>query len=202
MRQIAVGVVYHSSFGHTAVLAEAVAEGVRHADAIAHVIPADTITEAQWERLDACDAIVFGSATRMGNVSAEFQRFSEATAKRWLANAWQDKIAAGFANSGCKSGDKLHTLMSMSLLAAQHGMHWVNLGLKPGWNTRDACEDDLNRFGFFLGAGAQSLEDAGPDETHKSDIETCRRLGERVAATAAVFHAGRQALRAAAGAGV
>lgn len=45
---------------------------------------------------------------------------------------WKDKIAAGFTNSGLRSGDKLAPLIQVALFAAQHGTHWANLGLPPG----------------------------------------------------------------------
>ena len=98
----------------------------------------------------------------MGTASGAFHQFAEATSKRWFTDAWQDKLAAGFTNSGSKSGDKGHTLQFFQTLAAQHGMHWVNLGLKPGWNSTAGSEYDLNRLGFFAGAGAQTNSDAGP----------------------------------------
>ena len=66
----------------------------------------------------------------MGTASGAFHQFAEATSKRWFTDAWQDKLAAGFTNSGSKSGDKGHTLQFFQTLAAQHGMHWVNLGLQ------------------------------------------------------------------------
>ncbi|WP_031018042.1 hypothetical protein [Streptomyces rimosus] len=107
-----------------------------------------------------------------------------------------EALAAGFTNSGSKSGDKLHTLQFFTVLAAQHGMHWVNLGLLPGWNSSTASENDLNRLGFFLGAGAQTDSDRGPDGVHKADIATADHLGRRVAAQAAVYAAGRAAVAA------
>ncbi len=110
--------------------------------------------------LDGADGVVFGSATYMGNVSAAFQSFAEQTGRRCMNGTWRDKVAAGFTNSGARSGDKLHTLTSLAVFAAQHHMHWVSLGLAPGNNTSTGSEDDLNRLGFFLGAGAQTDVDA------------------------------------------
>ena len=49
-----------------------------------------------------------------------------------MNGTWRDKVAAGFTNSGAKSGDKLHTLTSLAVFAAQHHMHWVSLGLGAG----------------------------------------------------------------------
>ncbi|MGW5769664.1 flavodoxin family protein [Streptomyces longwoodensis] len=188
-----VSIAYHSGYGHTAVLAEAVRAGAVEAGAEVHLIKVDGITEEQWTLLDASDAIVFGSPTYMGTASGAFHVFAEATAKRWSGQDWKDKLAAGFTNSGSKSGDKLHTLQFFQILAAQHGMHWVNLGLHPGWNSSEASENDLNRLGVFAGAAAQTNVDEGPEAVHKADIATAEHLGHRIARTAATFRAGAAA---------
>ena len=56
-----VSIAYHSGYGHTAVLAEAVRDGAAETGATVHLIKVDGITEAEWELLVASDAIVFGS---------------------------------------------------------------------------------------------------------------------------------------------
>jgi multimeric flavodoxin WrbA len=179
----ALAIAYHSGFGHTAVLADAVAAGVSEAAA--------PVTDEDWDILDAADGIVFGSATYMGNVSAGFQAFAEQTGRRCLTGTWRDKVAAGFTNSGAKSGDKVNTLVSLAVFAAQHHMHWINLGLGAGWNSAAGSENDLNRLGFWLGAGAQTDVDADPDQVHPSDVRTCHLLGHRVALVARQLNVGR-----------
>ncbi|MFJ3225262.1 flavodoxin family protein [Streptomyces sp. NPDC086783] len=188
-----VSIAYHSGYGHTAVLAEAVRAGATDAGAEVHLVKVDEITEEQWALLDASDAIVFGSPTYMGTASGAFHAFAEDSSKRWFGQDWKDKLAAGFTNSASKSGDKLHTLQFFQTLAAQHGMNWVSLGLLPGWNSSTASENDLNRLGFFAGAAAQSNNDQGPEGVHKSDVATAEHLGRRVAQTARVFALGRTA---------
>lgn len=189
----AVAIAYHSGFGHTAVLAQAVAAGAKDAGAHVIVIAVDRMTEENWDVLDGADAIVFGSATYMGNVSAGFQTFAEQTGRRCLNGTWRDKVAAGFTNSGAKGGDKLHTLSSLAVFAAQHHMHWVNLGLGAGWNSTSGSEDDLNRLGFWLGAGAATDVDVDPDDVHPSDVRTCHHLGHRVATVTRQLNLGRAA---------
>jgi len=189
----ALAIAYHSGFGHTAVLADAVAAGAREAGAGIAVIAVDRMTDADWDVLDGADGIVFGSATYMGNVSAGFQAFAEQTGRRCQTGAWRDKVAAAFTNSGAKSGDKLNTLVSIAVFAAQHHMHWVNLGLGPGWNSSTGSENDLNRIGFWLGAGAQTDVDADADQVHPSDVRTCRHLGWRVAHVTRQLNVGRAA---------
>jgi NAD(P)H dehydrogenase (quinone) len=191
-----VAIAYHSGFGHTTVLAQAVRDGAVEAGADVHLIKVDEITDEQWELLDAADAIVFGSPTYMGTASGAFHKFAETTSKRWSSHSWKDKLAAGFTNSGAKSGDKLHTLEYFAILAAQHGMTWVSLGLHPGWNSSTGSEDDLNRLGFYLGAGAQTPTDEGPEEVHKSDMATAEHLGRRITEQARIYVVGREAVGA------
>ncbi|PBC60211.1 NADPH-dependent FMN reductase [Streptomyces sp. Tue6028] len=182
-----VAIAYHSGFGHTTVLAEAVRDGVTDAGADAVLIAVDGITDEEWAALDAADAIVFGAPTYMGTASAAFHVFAESTSKRWAARAWKDKLASGFTVAGAMNGDKLHTLQYFSILASQHGMHWINLDLTPGWCSSTGSEHDLNRLGITLGAGAQANTDEGPEAVTKADTETARHLGRRVATVAEGF---------------
>ncbi|MEU2874197.1 flavodoxin family protein [Streptomyces olivoreticuli] len=194
MPETTVSIAHHSRHGHTAVLAAAVADGVRDTGAEAYLVAVDRIDDRGWRLLDDSDAIIFGCPTYMGSVSSEFQAFSEATSQRWLRGDWRDKVAAGFTNSGCLSGDKLQVLQVLATLAAQHGMHWVNLGVKPGFSSSTDSMDAPNRLGFFLGAGAQTPADLGPEGVHESDLKTCRHLGERVAGVSAVLTAGARSM--------
>lgn len=186
-----VAVVYHSGFGHTSTLADAVAAGAADAGADVTVMHVEAVTDQDWDVLDGIDAMIFGSPTYMGNVSAGFQTFAEKTGRRCMEGRWRDKIAAGFTNSGAMSGDKLATLNSLAIFAAQHHMHWVNLGLGAGWNSAGGSEHDLNRLGFWLGAAAATDVDAGPDQMHPADLQTCRHLGHRVALVTRQLNIGR-----------
>ena len=62
-----IAIVFHSGYGHTKRMAEAVVEGAK-GELIA-IDAEGNLTEAQWATLGAADAIVFGSPTYMGNVS-------------------------------------------------------------------------------------------------------------------------------------
>jgi NAD(P)H dehydrogenase (quinone) len=193
-----VAIIYHSGYGHTARQASAVADGVLAVSgAVVLSIPVEDI-ERHWVSLEGCDAIIFGAPTYMGSVSAAFEAFMDATSSKVFAKGgtWKDKVAAGFTNSASRSGDKLVSLQQMAVFAAQHGMHWVNLGLPPGHNNSKSSEDTLNRHGFFLGAAAQSNADEGPDlAPPDADLRTAEHLGHRVATVAKVLSTGREALR-------
>ncbi|MBL0899288.1 MAG: NAD(P)H-dependent oxidoreductase, partial [Reyranella sp.] len=84
-----VAIVYHSGFGHTQALAEAVAAGARAVPGTEASLVPVADAEARAADLDAADAIIFGSPTYMGSASAEFARFKDWTSKRWMAGAWK-----------------------------------------------------------------------------------------------------------------
>jgi NAD(P)H dehydrogenase (quinone) len=192
---VRIAIACHGGRGHTARLAEAVRTGAAETQGSeVIVVPVEEITTAHWHQLDDADAIVFGAPTYMGTASAAFHAFAEASAKRWFTRRWQDKLAAGFTNSGSMAGDKSGTLGYFATLAAQHGMLWVSLGLAPGWNSSKGSEFDPNRLGFYQGAAAQSNVDDRSGTVHESDLATARHLGARVAELARVVVAGRAAL--------
>lgn len=184
MKKIAI--VYDSGFGHTTKQAQAVAAGVRQVPGTEATLYPVSDTSLPWEQLEASDAIIFGSPTYNGSPSARFKQFCEdSTRPAWIGMKWRNKVAAGFTNSGAQNGDKLHSLVSMALFAAQHGMLWVGLDLKPGNDNSQGSVHDLNRLGSWLGAMAQSNGDQGPDTTPiQSDLDTAAYLGQRVAETA------------------
>ncbi|MEZ5935423.1 MAG: flavodoxin family protein [Alphaproteobacteria bacterium] len=181
-----IAIVFHSGYGHTKVQAEAVRRGVEQIEGVrATLIQVDDQRPPPWDRLDAADAIIFGAPTYMGGPSAPFKAFIDATSSRWQEQAWKDKLAAGFTNSAGMSGDKLNTLQQFVLLAMQHGMIWVGLGLMPGDITRDGTPEDLNRLAGFVGAMARSRADRGPEtDPPLTDQRTAEHLGRRVAEAA------------------
>jgi NAD(P)H dehydrogenase (quinone) len=204
MDSVRVAIVYHSGYGHTARQAAAVAAGAEAVPGVqTDLCSVATLDDGLWRTLAAADAIIFGSPTYMGSQSATFQAFAEASAKVWSTLGWKNKLAAGFTNSSGVNGDKLNTLMSFAVLAAQHGMHWVNLGLPPGWLfSASGSPEDLNRLGGFLGAIAQSPSDATPDVApSEADLRTASYLGRRVAEVAFQLARGRHAQAALVAAG-
>jgi multimeric flavodoxin WrbA len=175
-----VAIVFHSGYGHTAEIANAVFEGVNQQEGTTAVlIPVDGIDD-HWDFLEQkADAIIFGAPTYMGAASAQFKGFMDASSKVW--GKWRDKLAAGFTVSASQSGDKLATLQQMAVFAAQHQMLWISLGLMPGNNNSRGSAEDLNRLGSFLGAMAQANADEGKEGVTASDRATAHELGARVA---------------------
>jgi NAD(P)H dehydrogenase (quinone) len=186
-----ISIVYHSNNGHTAALAEAIARGAETVEGtnvhIVEVAQRD-IKDGRWSNpaiatlLEKSHAIVLGSPTYMGMVSATMKTFLEWAFNPWRAQAWKDKVAAGFTNSASQSGDKLNTLVDFAVFAAQMGMIWIGVGDPPGNNWSGGSRDDLNRLGTWLGAMSQSNGDRpAREEPPASDRATGERLGRRVA---------------------
>ena len=180
-----ISVVYHSGYGHTTNQAQGVVSGIESvAEVSANLIAIDqdgNITEADWQALDASDAIIFGSPTYMGMASWQFKKFADATSRRWFNQDWKNKLAAGFTNSASMNGDKHSTLHYFMTLSMQHSMLWVGTGLMAS-NTKAAKRDDINYLGSFAGLMAQSPSDSSAEEAPTpGDIETAKAFGIRVA---------------------
>ncbi len=179
-----VAVVFHSGYGHTLRMAQAVAEG---AGAELVAIDADgNLPEGGWDTLGAADAIIMGSPTNMGSVSWQFKKFADASSKIWYTQAWKDKLFAGFTNSASMNGDKGSTLTYLFTLAMQHSGIWVSQGILPS-SSKAAQRNDLNYLGAYSGAIAQSPSDAGASEMLPGDLATAKVFGKRVLDVAARF---------------
>jgi len=193
-----VAVVYHSTYGHTQAQAEAVLGGVQSVKGVtARLYTAEQATSS-LDELDEADAIIFGCPTYMGNISAGMKVFMEATAKKWSTLAWKDKVAGAFTNSTSFSGDKLNTLQGLVVLAMQHGMLFVGLGMLPSANRVEdfntvagPTAEAHNRVGSFIGPMAASFHVAPPDAPGKGDLATAEAYGRRVAAITTQFVKGR-----------
>ncbi len=193
---IRVAVAYHTGYGKTGSLAAAVARGAASVpDVAVDLLNVAELNDEGWAALDAADAIIFGSPTYFGSLSAEMKRFFEATVDRWVDGPrWKDKLAAGFTNSKTMAGDKLNTLFDLAVFAAQHGMIWVGVDLYPGWHTKGSGPEELNRLGSWFGAMSQANSDESPDVVPPpSDRATGEHLGQRVAELAVILARGRRA---------
>ncbi len=183
-----IAIAYHSGYGHNEVLARSVAQGVRDSGAEAVLLKIESPVQdfdPLLAEVTASDAVIFGAPTYMGDVSAAFKAFAEASSKVFFTGGWKDKLAAGFTVSHSFSGDKGHALDSLSVLAAQHGMNWINLGVpSPAVPAAERGPETLNRVGSFTGVAAQA-DNVSPELSPPAgDRETARLLGVRVAKAA------------------
>ena len=170
-------IVYHSGYGHTKKVAEAVAEG--SAGTLLAIDAEGNLPAGGWEQLAAADAIVFGSPTYMGGPSWQFKKFADASSKQWFTMNWRNKLAAGFTNSATLNGDKFNTITYLFTLSQQHGMFWVGMGMQAP-NAKKNTRDDVNNVGGYAGLMTVTPSDASPDEMVPGDLATARAFGKRV----------------------
>jgi len=176
-----VAVIFHSATGTTRQIADAVAAGVASEQGVeviyseirgADIIEGRFRNTALLDQLDGVDAMIFGSPTFMGCVSAQFKAFADATGELWAERRWASKLAAGFSIGANLSGDQLNTIQYMQIFANQHGMLWVSLDI-PG-----NCDPEMrNRLGAQSGLIAHSTDGV----LHETDLITASYLGQRVA---------------------
>jgi NAD(P)H dehydrogenase (quinone) len=174
-----IAIVYYSGYGHTKVVAERILNGAQQI--ISNVVLLTSKEAIQQSKLlQEVDTIVFGSPTYFGNVSAEFKLFMESTGSTWAKQLWKDKLAAGFTNSSSKNGDKLNTLTSLSLFAAQHGMMWIPLGIMPQYDEVGKQLPEPNGMASYLGLMTLS-NNSHTEFSEPGDLHTAELFGKRIA---------------------
>ncbi|NRB77450.1 MAG: flavodoxin family protein [Saccharospirillaceae bacterium] len=177
---INIAVVYFTKTDITGTLAKTIiktVESQKDVNVIEFKIEGPEIIEGRFVnddiflQLDKCAAIIFGTPTYMGGVSAQFKAFADATSELWCSQKWAGKIAAGFTSGSALNGDQTSTLQYLVTLSNQHGMYWVGLDSALGFNDKG-----LNRLGCQLGVVAQSADGL----LHKTDLKTAEYLAQRV----------------------
>ena len=178
---IQVAVVYFTKTDVTGKLARSLISGLKasgEVSVIEHIIQGHEIVEGRFvnhdilSKLNDCEAIVFGTPTYMGGVSAQFKSFADATSELWCRQEWSGKIAAGFTCGSAMNGDQTSTLQYLVTLSNQQGMLWVGLDSAHGYK-----DHGVNRLGCQLGVVAHSSN----GEAHEVDLASAKYLGQRVA---------------------
>jgi NAD(P)H dehydrogenase (quinone) len=194
-----IAIVYHSTYGHTKLQAEAIFRGAQSVPNVEARLYTAEEAAAHLDDLDDADGIVLGCPTYMGSMSAGMKTFLEAAAKKWFSLAWKNKIAGAFTNSSSFSGDKLNTLVGLVINAMQHGMIFVGLGMMPSANKPEDMNqnagpgiDAHNRVGSYIGPMSTSFQVNPPDAPGSGDIETAELYGRRVAEITMQFVRGRK----------
>lgn len=178
MEQAIISIVYHSGRGHTKQIAEILAKNLQSPVSQVHLV---NVEEAKglFHLLHQSDTIVFGSPTYFGNVSAGFKQFMELTGGFWYNQVWKDKLATGFTVSSTRNGDKLNTLIALSLFAAQHSMQWISQGILPRYCNNEQT-DGQNRMASYLGLMIQSDNGREVTAPHPGDILTTELFAKRI----------------------
>lgn len=138
-------VLYYSSYSHTELMAEAVAEGARSVDGaevtvkrVPETMPEDVAKSAgvkleqdapiaEPSELADYDAIIFGTPTRFGNMAAQMRTFLDQTGPLWFEKKLVGKVGSVFCSTGSQHGGQETTITSFHLTLMHHGMVIVGL---------------------------------------------------------------------------
>ncbi len=181
-----IAILYYSGSGHTKKLASFICEGTREVPNIeVSIIDIETLTEEGLEYLHKAHGIIFGTPTYMGSMAGRFKLFLEETSSLWVKQKWADKIGAGFTIGTSPSGDKLNTLISLSLFAAQQGMVWAGFNHIGSLYTEDNMA--INNDGSWLGLMVTSHHDKS-QLIRKRDETSAKLFGKRIAEVVKRWH--------------
>jgi NAD(P)H dehydrogenase (quinone) len=184
-------VLYYSRYGATQHMAERICRGVEEVTdmqaRLRTVPPVSTLTEAvesdipddgppyvTHEDLAACSALILGSPTRFGNMTAALKYFLDGTSNEWLAGTLAGKPAAVFTSTSTLHGGQETTLLTMAIPLLHHGMYLV--GLPYTEERLQTTRSGGAPYGATHVAGMRSDRGLDEDEAH-----LCRVLGRRVA---------------------
>lgn len=186
-------VLYYSSYGHTAILADAIAEGVRSAGAdcdIRHVpetAPEAVARQAGFTGMQRheeisdpaamkdYDGIIVGTPTRYGRMSSQMCAFWDQTGSLWQSGALVGKVGAAFTSTASQHGGQETTLFSIITNLLHMGMTIV--GLDYGYGGLVGVDEMAGGtpYGPTTIAGGD-----GSRQPSETELGGARYLGEKV----------------------
>ena len=138
-------VLYHSIYGHIEAMANAVAEGAREVAGaqvtvkrVPETMPPEVFAQAGGKRdqpapvadpaeLAGYDAILFGTGTRFGNMTAQMRNFLDQTGALWMSGALVGKVGSVFTSSATQHGGQESTILTFIPTLLHQGMIVVGL---------------------------------------------------------------------------
>lgn len=195
-------IVYYSLYGHVLKLARAVEEGakavpgvevllrrVEEFDIVVKKTANDPhISQVREEQkntpvctlddLRAADAVIWGSPTRFGNMTAQLKQLIDSTASLWLKGEMEGKPAGAFTSTASTHGGQETTLLSMMVPLLHLGMLIVGVP----YSTEGMIHTEArggSPYGPSTIAGAR-----GELQPAAGDLTIARALGKRVAEVA------------------
>jgi NAD(P)H dehydrogenase (quinone) len=191
-------VLYYSSYGHIEQMAKAAAEGVAKvsgATAVVKRVPETVPSEvakqmhfkldqaapiATVDELADYDAIIFGTPTRFGNMSAQMKTFIDQTGGLWMKGALVGKVGSVISSSATQHGGQETTITSFHTVLLHQGM--VIVGLP--YSCQAQMGVDEIKGGSPYGASTIAGAD-GSRQPSEQELGMARFQGEHVAKIAA-----------------
>lgn len=190
-------VLYYSSYGHIEKMAGAVAEGARSAGAdvivkrVPETVPEDLARKSGFkldqpapiatvEELPGYDAIIFGTGTRYGNMTAQMKSFIDSTGSLWVKGALVGKVGSVFSSSNTQHGGQESTILTFHPVLLHLG--FIIVGLPYSFQGQMGTSEVMGNSPY----GASTI--AGTDgsrQPSKVELDGARYQGKHVAEIAA-----------------
>ncbi len=190
-------VLYYSSYGHIETMANAVADGAKSAGAevdikrVPELVPDDVARSSHFkldqaapvatpDELANYDAIIVGTGTRFGRMSAQMSNFWDQTGGLWFKGALVGKIGAAFTATASQHGGQETTLFSIITTLLHQGL--IITGLPYAFQGQLKLDEVTG--GSPYGATTITAGD-GSRQPSVNELDGARFLGKHVAEIAA-----------------
>ena len=145
-----IAVIYYSTWGHIAKMAESVIAGIKEAGGSADVyqvketLPQATLTQLfarpqdqsipfiTPEKLAEYDGFMMGIPTRFGNFPAQWKTFWDSCGGLWMTGALHGKYCGMFISTASLGGGQESTAIATMSTLAHQGVIYVPFGYPPG----------------------------------------------------------------------
>lgn len=190
-------VLYYSAYGHIEQMAYAVAEGAKSAGAevdvkrVPELVPADVAKSSGFkldqkapiatvDDLPKYDAVIFGSGTRFGNVTAQLRNFMDQTGGLWMKGSLVGKVGSVFTSSATQHGGQESTILTFIPTLMHQGM--IVVGLPYSFAGQSGVDEMKGGSPY----GASTITDGdGSRQPSAVELEGARYQGRHVAEIAA-----------------
>jgi NAD(P)H dehydrogenase (quinone) len=190
-------VLYYSSYGHIETMAGAVADGARSAGAevdikrVPELVPPEVAKASHFkvdqaapvatvDELPSYDAIIIGTPTRFGNMTAQMKNFLDQTGGLWFTGKLIGKVGSVFTSTATQHGGQESTILSTHTVLLHHGM--VIVGLPYSWQGQMSVAEITG--GSPYGASTIAAGD-GSRQPSENELAGARFQGKHVAEIAA-----------------
>ena len=201
-------VVFYSMYGHIYRMAEAVAEGAREVSGaevtlyqVPELVPDDVLEKSgakkareafahvpviKPKQLADADAIIFGTGTRFGNMTAQMRNLLDQTGGLWMNGALVGKVGSVFTSTASQHGGQETTITSFHTTLLHHGMIIVGV---PYAEQRLV---EMKEVSGGTPYGASTLTGAdGSRLPSENELAIARYQGRHVATIASALKRGR-----------
>jgi NAD(P)H dehydrogenase (quinone) len=190
-------VLYYSSYGHIETMAYAAAEGAREGGAevvvkrVPELVPEEVARKSGYkldqpapiatvDELPEYDAIIFGTGTRYGNMTAQMKSFLDQTGALWMKGSLVGKVGSVFSSTATQHGGQEATILTFHPVLFHLG--FVVVGLPYSFQGQMGVSEVMGNTPY----GASTIAGGdGSRQPSQVELDGVRFQGKHVAQIAA-----------------